>query len=274
MAARWRLAASLCLASCLFDAQAPAANETDFVEALRARGLDRLAELRCRERLADEGLPPRAAAGFAIQLSLIEVDRALAAREGQETHWSRARDALRASTSGRESADAWLLLSLQQGLNRATRGEFQQAVGDPAAVATLRDASRLLASTKRKIEDALRAGGRELSGRQVSARELEALASRGDLAQARVERLLALCHPAGSADRDDALLQALQLATDVAGRNLSAELVWRARLLVVSSERLLGAAPRGLERLNASGWRTPPAPPGMAGAVAAERWRL
>ncbi|MEM1305786.1 MAG: hypothetical protein AAGG46_12865, partial [Planctomycetota bacterium] len=192
---------------------------------MRARGLDRLAELRCRERLADEGLPARAAAGFAIQLSLIEVDRALAAREGQETHWSRARDALRASTSGRESGNAWLLLSLQEGLNRATRGEFQQAVGDPAAVSTLRDASRLLASTGQKIEDALRAGGRDFRDS-----ELEALASRGDLARARVERLLALCHPAGSADRDDALLQALQLATDVAGRNLSAELVWRARL--------------------------------------------
>ena len=240
-----------------------------FVESLRTRGLDRLAELRCREQLSDSSLPPRLVASYAIQQSLIEIDRATSQRTDRDTHWRNAQETLDKIARERGPSDAWLLLRLQAGLNGSTRGEFEQAIADERAVASLRSASKQLASVEQAIESMRRAGSKIFS-----TRELDSLANRTALARAQSERLLALCHPAGSPDRDDALLQAAQAASNIAARIESDELRWRGRLLLVECERLLRKAPAALARLDSEPWQTPPVPERLAGAFAAERWRL
>ena len=76
-------------------AQSATANDDiALIEALRTRGLDRLAELRCNERLADSNLSPREAVAFAVQRSLIEIDRAAAAAQSNRAmHWKLADEA-------------------------------------------------------------------------------------------------------------------------------------------------------------------------------------
>ncbi|MEM6331438.1 MAG: hypothetical protein AAF790_14500, partial [Planctomycetota bacterium] len=81
----WGAALLLCL---LNPVASSAGEDTAFVDALRQRGLQRLAEVHCRRQLLDATPGDRRHATLVGLLSQIEVDRALTATPGQRgAHW-------------------------------------------------------------------------------------------------------------------------------------------------------------------------------------------
>lgn len=277
--------ARLCAFSCLFVALPSYASSNDaaFVAALRERGLQRLAEGWCRRELAKSRGDDRRSAQLVGFLSQLEVDRALAAAPAdRDAHWRAAARTIDEFLASRPENPTWVLLRLQQALATRARGEAEQlesaARGDAdatQAARSLRLAARQLDDVAEEVEAQRNQRAARRDDRQsFSERELASLANQVAVQQATTLRAVAECHPAGSPDRDDALLQAVQLARRLSAQSLPADLLWRARLTLLESERLLGnstAALTALEEWNETG---PPPPRGLAAPLFAERWRL
>lgn len=258
------------------------ASDDDFVHALRDRGLDRLAEAWCLQELSDSGLPPRRQAGLVGLLSEVHVGRALAAPAGEAAaHWHAADQAIVGFLEQQPKRPEFVLLRLQRALNAKTRGGAERlralAGSTPAdgAAVTLRAAARRLDVVADEVE-ALRlaTGIHATSATQLTKAELASLATRVAIEQADCRLALAECYPAGSADRDDALLLAAETARRIVGLDLPARLLWRGRLALVESERRLGKSVAALARLDVWAKEGPPPPPDIAGRSSAERLRL
>jgi tetratricopeptide (TPR) repeat protein len=89
--------------------------------------------------------------------------------------------------------------------------------------------------------------------------ELESLEAHVALHLAQTERQIGLCYPAGTADRDDALLQATKRLTVLAQRSPPNELVWNARVELVACQRELGNPQTAQRLIDAWTRENPPA---------------
>jgi hypothetical protein len=174
-------------------------------------------------------------------------DEALAAvaPEAREALWAKAEGVCDAFVEGWPENPRKVLVEVQRALVLSARGGQARASHDlTAAVEHLRAATRKLATVGDEV-------GRELVERRLrsqngsppdalTVKELESLELHIAFQLARAERQTGLCHPLGSADRDDALLQALKRLAPIAQRSPPDELVWSARVELAECRRELG----------------------------------
>ncbi len=253
------------------------ASDTPFIHALRQRGLQRLADVQCLQALQEPALTDRQVAELVALRSQIIVDLALAASPtDRQPHWSQAQKILKQQLASTPRGAARLLLNTQQALNLSTQGEVEQLEatvrGKPIQHKTsaLRLALRQWEAIADQVEQL-----RQTQARQptidFTTRELDSLANRAALHHAQVLSLVASGYAPGSADRDDALLQALQHAERLAARSLPPDLLWQARLSVIKSHRQLGKPAAAQERLSKWLSEGPQVPAPVAGWYAAEQ---
>jgi hypothetical protein len=192
-------------------------------------------------------LADRERAELAIELALVVTEQALAAGapEARELHWAKAENVCDAFVEGWPESPRRALVEVQRALVSLARGEQSRASRNlPAAIDHLRAATRKLV----EVGDAV---GRELVERRLRAQEtappdalsveeLESLESHIAYQLARAERQTALCHPLGSPDRDDALLQAVKRLAPIVRQSPPDGLVWNARVELVACRRELG----------------------------------
>lgn len=253
---------SLCASLCLFAAIPCPAQDADFIRKLRERGELQQAVEQGKRRLAASGVEPREAAALVGQLSLIEVDRALAEPDSGGDHWRAAEAVIDDYLANQPERPEFVLLRLQRAINTAERGEVLKlltAAGrqsdDNEAAGALRLAARRLEEVAAEIEK-LRASGGEST---FTAAEIASLANRTDLARCETLIELAGCYDPSSPDSDDALLRASEIAGRLSGLDLPAELLWRGRLMAARCERLLGRRQEARRRLLA--WLAEGSPP-------------
>ncbi|MEN1679344.1 MAG: hypothetical protein AAGJ46_07095 [Planctomycetota bacterium] len=270
-----QLAAALAVMTCV--ATHAVAVDTAFVDALRRRGLDRLAEIETRRQLATTNLDPRAIAEWTVVLSRIEVDRAIAApTRDRAEHW-RAADERLAPPSSLTEDGSRLLLAVQSALNAATRGEVEQLETAAGRASDPRAAARALGAADRKLESVAEQMLEQRNVAEADPRdrgpftpaELESLASRLSLRRAETLWRLARCFEPKTADRDDALLRGVRLARDLTRRDLPDELAWPSRLTLAGLQLEMGRGADALATLVAAG----PPPAAWRAEATAARWR-
>jgi tetratricopeptide (TPR) repeat protein len=256
--------------------------EQTFLAGLRARRLFTLAEERCRQRLGETGLSEAARVDLAVELSRTLAEHAL--YEGQaerEQLWKAAIDAVQASGLESIKGSRRLLLDVQQGLVRLTRGELARqeaelagsnAAALEAARQELRAAIGLLQATVKEVARELRQASpsRRADACDLNANELAALERNLAYQLARAFRNQGESYPPKSADRTNSLRQAVeQLQALVAD---SDPVAWQARLDEVVCLRLLEDFEAAAAKIGKINDADPPA--ALAPAVKAEQIRL
>ncbi|MEX2306060.1 MAG: hypothetical protein WD738_00610 [Pirellulales bacterium] len=222
-----------------------------------------------------EDLPDRERAELAIQLALVYTEQALdAAPELRNALWSKADNACAALVDGWPENSRRSLVEVQRALVWLARGE--QARQRPEIVQAL-DYFRV---ASRRLSDVAQAVGRELielrlrpsSNRprdSLSIQELESLEANISFQLARAQRQLGLCYPPRSADRDDALLQAVRRLTPLVQQTPPDELTWNARVELVACQRELGQSASARKLVSA--WMQEKPPPKIAARLSADR---
>ncbi len=232
-----------------------------FVAGLRRRGLFALAEGYCRGRLEDPELADVTRAELVIELARTLAEQALTLRpEVREPVWRKAAEAI--DEFGRKHAQnpRLLLVRMQAALVSLAAAELlrqENEVGSqPAGAAepvraAVRGAITQLKQIDEDIGVELRRRTRAAGGvaGQLSEVELTSLQTNVHFQLARAFRNQALCYPADSADRTNALAQALELVTPVAAATGDDPLVWPARLDELICLRLAGKLPEAAKQL-------------------------
>ncbi len=232
-----------------------------FVAGLRRRGLFALGEGYCRDRLEDPELPDAARAELAIELARTLAEQALTLRpEAREPVWREAAEVID-EFRRRHAQNPRLLLVRMQGccvaLAAAELLRQESEIGPQigGAAEPVRAAVRgAIAQLKQLDEDTaveLRRRNRAAGGAagQLSDAELTSLQANVRFQLARAFRNQALCYPADSADRTNALTQALELVTPVAAAANDDPLAWPARLDELVCLRLAGRLPDAAKKL-------------------------
>jgi hypothetical protein len=237
--------------------------EVASVGSLRERRMYDEAEQTGRKLWAEE-LSDHDRAELTIQLALVYTDQALAAaEEEQDALWAKADGACAALLDGYPENRRRRLVEVQRALVSLARGTHDRRMQrTERAIAHLRAAIRQLAT----IADGV---GRELVERQLrpaeetndklKVAELESLESHVALHLAQAERQVGLCYAAGTADRDDSLLQATRRLTTLAQRSPADELIWNARVELIACQRELGNPQTAQRLLDAWMRENPPA---------------
>ncbi len=221
--------------------------DAQFLAGLRERQLYQLAQEHATELWQRDDLSDRQRAELAIQLALIYTEQALAAPpELRDALWVKADTACAALIDGWPDNARRPLVDVQRALVSLARGGQAREEVDGAARALehLRDATH-------RLSDAADRAGRELVDLQLSPRadrspdalsahELESLEANISFHLARAQRQVGLCYPTGSADRDDAVPQAVKRLSPLAARALPDDVVWNARVELVACQRDLG----------------------------------
>ncbi len=249
---------------------------------LRKRGLFRLAENYCLERLSRGNLTPAQRVDLTIELSRALADHATVVADPEQTElWDRSRFALNEFLKREPDNPRLLLVEAQAAILPATIGHARrqqaelQPLDGPAAqtaVKSLNDAVERLRALERRIAERLRksspraAGDGELHNFEV--RSLGANV-RYRLASALID--LAYLSPAESPERAALLLEAQKIAKSVPEAGEDAELVWMGRLAFIECSRLLGDPGRTLKELDVLDRQSPP--PDVADRLMAERIR-
>lgn len=258
-------------------------SEARFLKGLRERRLYRLAEIECRERLAESDLSDEERAEFVIQLALTYTAQALDATAAErEPHWANAGLVCEEHLQKYANSPRSLLVQLQRALVDVSRGEIEQleAIGTPDEQARLARASehlraaiRRLESVRESVEDARNGLRPELLAKGgFDEHELESLAGNVALETARALRRQAACFPPDSPERDDALLRALAMLEPLAAKSPADDFVWRARLETVACLRQLGRVEPAQRQLDA--WMADSPPNDLQDEIYAERLRL
>lgn len=238
----------------------------DFLEALRERGLSRLAARYCEAALASPDLPPPRRAELCIELVRSLTIEALGAPPAErEAIWSRADQAV-AQFVDRHSDDFWALPVRMQGLMaHSARAElaFHEAVarnGAPTwldrAKESLRAALKQWEQLATELEDRQRNAMAGSSRAPASPAAIASLRRTAACEIARIYRLQAECYPAASDDRTHALLMAAKLLLPLAQSDADHSLQWRSRLALVACYRMLSdfeSAGRAIEMMRQSG---------------------
>jgi tetratricopeptide (TPR) repeat protein len=263
------LAFRFILASLLFaQAAGGASDDEKFLDALRARRLFSVAEALCKERLDDQQLGPVDRAQFTIELIRTFAAAAMNAPPGDRAPlWKQARDEAAEFGRNERTSPRLVLVRMQDALTALAEAELlrQEAevsaaqVDVPDAVRkSLRDAATLLEDLDGELTKEIPLRRRhEPKPVELSAEELASLQNHVRFQLARVRRNQALCYDKGSADRVNALTQAIELHTRLLTQVPDDDrLHWRIRLDQIVCSRLLedyGQAARLLGALPESG---------------------
>jgi hypothetical protein len=130
------------------------------------------------------------------------------------------------------------LVSLAQGEQARQSRDIEPALGHLRVAA--RRLTEIDASVARELIDRRLRQQNQRSAEALSANELESLAANVSFQLARTQRQLGLCYPTGSADRDDALLQAVERLTPLVQPAQPDALVWNSRVELATCLRELG----------------------------------
>jgi hypothetical protein len=219
-------------------------------------------------------LSDRQRAELAIQLALLYTEQASAAPpELRESLWHKADGACVALLDGWPENPRRILVEVQRALVALARGQQARDRGEvPRALENLRAASRGLQEVadsvgRRLIELRLRGAANGVN-EELSVLELESLEGHLAFYLAQSQRQLGLCYPAGSSDRDDALLQAERRLAPLAQRTPADELVWYARIEQLACYLDLGRADTA--RRVREAWLHENPPPHIAARLAVE----
>jgi len=234
-----------------------AASDGRFLAGLRSRGLYELAEYYCRRLLEQKNLPVVRQAEMSMELSITLAEKALSsAPADRDRLWQQAQEPLDhfLRTWGQS---AWAVqVRLQEALNLLARGELarQETELVGGGPESLEEARQYLRQAIRRLQELLeqaeqmrrQAGGgvrqpvRPSEEPAPSPAQWEAMAETIRYELARAYRNLGQTSPAGSADRSDALQQALKLLDWTSRLEADHPLVWKARLDQIICYRLLG----------------------------------
>jgi tetratricopeptide (TPR) repeat protein len=281
---RWPIAL-FCGIVCIGSVRAESLDER-FLIGLRERQLYRLAEKLGTDRWRRDDLSDRERADLAIQLSLLYTEHALASPpEARDALW------IKAEQVGAVLAQKWpsnprrQLVDVQTALVALARGRQlrEEAAGTTGAATAaaealdhLQAASRRLREIAASVDEQLTAhrmrpaGNRQLDG--LSPDELESLARNISLQLAIVHHEQSLCFARGTADRDDALLQATDGLETLALQSDADRLVWSARAELATCLRELGKLQPAADRITA--WLADQPPADAAARLAAEQVRV
>ena len=260
-----------------------------FLAGLRDRGLFRLAETYCLDRLEDPQLSEQGRAELAIELSLTLADRAVASPPDQRGPlWQRARQAVE-DFVGQHPESIWApVVRFQGALGLLARGELAREESEVvldkgplveeartylrAAIGELEELAGRLQEELRRASvpgqaDAGRAGPQRLTDRQLVSlqRNVRYQLARGFRNQAQ-------CFPADSPDRSYLLTQADQLLEQLARLEVANPLAFTSRIDEIVCRRLLADYAAAAGKLDALDAEKPP--PAIALRARAERLRL
>ncbi len=234
---------------------------------MRRRGLFDLAESYCRARLDDAELPDATRAEAVIELARTLAEQALLVRpEDREPILRKAADAIDGFGRQQPQNPRLLLVRLQGALVTLAAGELARQeseiglgggeVGEPVR-AQLRAAIAQLKQIDDDIAVELRRRNRTTG--QLSETELTSLRANVRFQTARAFRNQALCYPADSLDRTNALAQALELLAPLAAAPADDPLLWPARIDQLVSLRLAGKLKEAADQLAELQKHDPPA---------------
>ena len=243
------LAAALC-----GSAAAAESDDARFLDGLRHRGMFPLAESHCRRQLRRDDLSPLQRAELVIELSRCYTQHAVHSPPDpakRDPLWQQALQVTEQFTRTHRNHPRLLLVDTQGALSLVVRGELarQEAEVLPNSakrLATARD-QLLRAIVRLKEIEAIVSdqSTREPRASQLAAGaldrfELLSLKRNINYQLARALRNQAFCYRAGTADRANALNQALERLRPVAESTDTSDLVWRARIDQMVCLRLQG----------------------------------
>ncbi len=190
--------------------------------------------------------PLATSADSAIQRAIDFTTQALAAPpERRDSLWEQAESACTRFIDQSPANPRRVVVEVQRGLVLQARGVQARQAGEfTQAIEHLRTATRLLDDVAESVDgqlvDLRLRPQRGRPAESLSVEEMESLGSNVAFQLARTRHYLGLCHPRGSPDRDDALLQAVAGLTPLSQRAPADELAWNARNLLASCLRALG----------------------------------
>ncbi len=242
-------------------------DEGDYLEALRERGLSRLAALYCEAALARPDLPPPRRAGLSIELVRSLTIEALGAPPAErEAIWNRVDQAIAHVVDQIANRLEALPVRIQGLIARSARAElaFHEAaarnmapVWRDRAKESLRAVLRQWEQMGAELEDVQRnsAAGSERDGASAAA-AAGAMRRTAAYEMAKIYRLQAACYPADSDDRTHALLMAAKLLLPLAQSDADEALQWRSRLALAACYRMMrdfDSAGRAIEVMRGTG---------------------
>ena len=251
---------------------------------LRRRGLFRLAESYCLERLSHEGLLPIERADLTLELARTLAEHANVVSDPEQTElYNRSQSTLTDFLKQDPENPRRLLLEVQRALLPANIGHARRWLAElrphdaearQQAVESLNSAVESLRKPEAQIVERLKKPlpAKGNADGQIRPWELKSL-----LAHVRFrlgESLLDLAHlyPAGSAERVARLVEAQKALKTVAETPDDGDLLWMSRVAAVECSRLLGDPERTLRDLDALEKLSPP--PDIADRLVAERARV
>ncbi len=271
------LALTLC---CCGAAAAQGSSDGQYVQGLRERQLYRLAETFCQKRLADAKLPLAERADLVVHLSQTLVDHARSLPPDQtDAMWTKSFAATDDFAKEFPQSNWRLVVRVQGAVVSLARGELwrqrAEVTGDAKPLIAqcqeyLRAAIKSLRGQADELAQALREH-RETPG-EPTRTELLSLERYLKYQLARAYRNQGLSYADESADRDNALRQALELFGGLAGLATVDPLAWQARVEEITCLRLMKQYAEAERRLTALDGQQPP--PAIALGAQAERIRL
>ncbi len=273
----------LCLAG-LARSGFAASDDERYLQGLRERGQFELAEKYCSDRLLDSQLSEARRAELAIELSRTFGEHAAAsAPVAQPPLWQKARQVVDEFAARSPNHPRILLVRVQGTLAALAHGELQREEAElsdePRALDEARNSLRGAVGQLRKLDGEISAeierrerSPRSDGQRQLTAAELSSLQLHVRSQLARGLRNLGLCYPPSSADRVNALTQAMEFFSALAQENPDTTLSWSGRLDEIACLRLLEDYPaveKKLAQLEKSS-----VPRQVEGRLRAERIRL
>ncbi|MFW6171484.1 MAG: hypothetical protein ACODAD_13420 [Planctomycetota bacterium] len=230
-------------------AEAP---EERFVSGLVARRLFPIAELACRNRLADPGLSAGERAAWTVKLIRIMGQHAghSSPSERQE-RWQAAHETAGDFLANHPDHPRTILVELQDALTYLAQGELARREASIAAEpeAALESARQTIRAAARRLEAIEKQVAKEMPAAEprpdgtdhLSSDELFSLQNNIHFQLARVFRNQALCYPAGSTDRAAALSLAIEHLTGTLGQlQENDQLTWQVYLDLATCYRLSG----------------------------------
>jgi len=250
---------------------------------LRRRGLYRLAESYCLERLARPGLTVTQRTELTLELSRALAEHALVAVEPEQTElWNRAGSTLVDFLKQEPANPRRLLIEAQVAILPATIGHTRRwlaelqpfdSVVTERAVQSLNEAIDALRTLDSSIADRLRKlpAARGAAEGELRGFELRALGANVRLRLGSAQIDLAQLHPPDSPERAALLLEAQKVLKSVPEAIDDPELAWMSRVASIECNRLLGDSVRTLKELDFLDKQSPP--PEFVERLLAERVR-
>lgn len=259
-------------------------SDTQFLDGLRERRLFSLVEAYCRQRLSDNELTAAERAELTAELIRGHAFHAIhlpASKRAQQ--WEKAQEVADDFLARYGSNPRSILIRIQKGLTHLARGELLRqeleadagrAGGRDLALQEIRQAARQLEEIDGDLSRELpRRSGRQLGADEISYDEMFALQSNLRFQLARVYRNRALCYPADSIDRIDALTRAIEQHESLLRRLAEDDpLRWDVQLERIACERGLGHLDAARQQLIAL--QSEPMPANVVLRVRTEALRL